>query len=289
MHQPSGDRARPGDRDLLPDDGAHGELEAVGGAGDTASRVAPHQRADERVVPQGLPNGDGIGIEVEQLAAARHGRVQVAQVRQDELALHVGRPRGILCIGRAQRDDAVPMGQAQAARVRAPLELLDSGQGPQPEELEYRGRVEGPPAGEAESNGLGGWFPAGPCSLCSARRPGAQPARSVGERLAHGVVALAHAGEARGEGHVSDREVGRLEQDAGRLAALGPGQRQWPGADLGGDEAVQLAGAVAEAVGQALDALAVDDAVADEAHGPCDGVGPDVPFGRARRGVGPAA
>ena len=105
----------------------------------------------------------------------------------------------------------------------------------------------------------------------------------------YGVVALAHAGEARGEGHVSDREVGCLEQDAGRLAALGPGQRQWPRADLGGDEPVQLAGAVAEAVGQALDALTVDDTVADEAHGPSDGVGPDVPFGRARRGVGPAA
>ena len=57
----------------------------------------PHQRADERVVAQGLPNGDGIGVEVEQLAAAGHRRVQVAQVRQDELALHVGgavgRPR----------------------------------------------------------------------------------------------------------------------------------------------------------------------------------------------------
>ena len=59
--------------------------------------------ADERVVPQGLPNGDGIGIEVEQLAAPGHGRVQVAQVRQDELALHVGRALGARCVRGAQR------------------------------------------------------------------------------------------------------------------------------------------------------------------------------------------
>ena len=30
--QPAGDRARPGDRDLLADDGAHRQLEAVDGA-----------------------------------------------------------------------------------------------------------------------------------------------------------------------------------------------------------------------------------------------------------------
>ena len=95
QHQPPGDGARTGDRDLLPDDGAHGELEAVGGAGHAAPGIAPHQRADERVVAQGLPDGDGVGVEVEQLAAAGHGGVQVAQVRQDELALHVGRAVGV--------------------------------------------------------------------------------------------------------------------------------------------------------------------------------------------------
>ena len=126
-----------------------------------------------------------------------------------------------------------------------------------------------------------------PCAV--PRRPRPQPARRVGEGLAHGVVALAHAGEAGGEGDVGDGEVGRLEQDARRLAALGPGQGERAGAHLGGDEAVELAGAVAEPAGQALDALAVDDAVADQPHGAGHDVGPDVPLGRARRGVGPAA
>ena len=120
-------------------------------------------------------------------------------------------------------------------------------------------------------------------------RPRPQPAWRVSEDLADGLVALAHAGEAGGEGDLRDRQVRRLEQDACGLAALRPGQGQRTGADLGGDEAVELAGAVAETAGQTLDAFAVDDAVADEPHGPGHDVGPDVPLGRARGGVGPAA
>ncbi len=107
---------------------------------------------------------------------------------------------------------------------------------------------------------------------------GPQAARRVREDLAHRLVALAHAGEAGRKGDLRDGQVRRLQQDAGGLAALGSGQGQRTGAHLGGDEAVELAGAVAEAAGQALDAFAVDDAVADEAHGPCHDVGPHVPL-----------
>ena len=289
QHQPPGHGACAGDRDLLSDDGAHGELEAVGGAGHASAGVAPHQRADQRIAPQGLPDGHGVGIEVEELSAARHRGLQVAQVREDELALHVGRAVAVLALRRAERHDAVPVGKPQAARVGGTVERLDAGECAQPEEVEHRGGVEGLAAGEAEPDGLR-------CGLllvapAQRRTRGArpQPTRRVGERLADGVVALAHAGEAGGEGHVGDGEIGRLEQDARRLAALRPCQGERTGAHLGGDEAVQLAGAVAETGGQALDALAVDDAVADQAHGPGDDIGPDVPLGRARRGVGSAA
>ena len=83
LDQPSGHGARPGDRDLLADDGAHGELEAVDGAGHPPPGIAPRPAAPTSgSSAQRLPDGDGVGIEVEQLAAARHGRVQVAQVRQ---------------------------------------------------------------------------------------------------------------------------------------------------------------------------------------------------------------
>ena len=74
------------------------------------------------------------------------------------------------------------------------------------------------------------------------------------------------------------REIGGLEQHPRRLAALGPGQGQWPGAHFGGEETVELAGAVAEPAGQTFDAVAVDDAVANEPHGAGDDVGPDVPL-----------
>ena len=191
--------------------------------------------------------------------------------------------------GARQRDDAVPVREPQAAGVGDAVERLDAGQRAQAEEVEYRGGVERLAAGEAEPDGLRcGLLFVAPTQR-RARRPRPQPARRVGERLADGVVALAHAGEAGGEGHVGDREMGRLEQHARRLAALRPRQGQRTGPHFGGDEAVQLAGAVAQTAGQALDPLPVDDAVADQAHGPADDIGPGVPLGRAGRGVGPAA
>ena len=52
---------------------------------------------------------------------------------------------------------------------------------------------------------------------------------------------------------------------------------------------VEVALAVGEPAGQAADALAVDDAVDDEAHRPGDDVAADVPLRRAGRGVGAAA
>ena len=156
--QPARHGARPGDRDLLADHGADGELEAVGGARHAAARVSPHHGTDQRVVAQRLPDGDRVGVEVEQLAAARHRRVQVAQVREHELAFDVGGPVPALSVvrARAQRDDAVPVGEAQAARVGDPVERLDAGERAQAQEVQHRRRVEGPAAGETKGDGLGG-------------------------------------------------------------------------------------------------------------------------------------
>ncbi len=78
---------------------------------------------------------------------------------------------------------------------------------------------------------------------------------------------------------MGDGQVGRLEQDARRLAALRPSESERSRADLHADDTVQLAGAVAETPGQPLDPLAVHDAVSDEPHGPGHDVGPDVPLG----------
>ena len=184
----------------------------------------------------------------------------------------------------------MPVGEPEAAPVGAVGTRLDGGQRAGREELEHRGRVEGAPAREAEPDGLArGAVTCRPPPEGRSGGTGAQPARGVGEDLAHRLVALAHAGESGGERDLRDREVGRLQQDAGGLAALGAGQGQRPGSHLGGDEAIELAGAVPETAGQTFDALAVHDAVTDEAHGPRHHVGPHVPLGRAGRGVGPAA
>jgi hypothetical protein len=62
-----------------------------------------------------------------------------------------------------------------------------------------------------------------------------------------------------------------------------------PAPHLGDKLAVQVAFAVSEALGQTADTVTVDDAVGDEAHGATDDIGPQVPLGRAWRGVRAAA
>ena len=119
--------------------------------------------------------------------------------------------------------------------------------------------------------------------------PAAQLGRGEREDLADGVVALADAAEAGGEGDVGHREVGRLDQQPGRLRPLGAGQGQRPRSHLGHQQPVELALAVAEAGRQPAHPVAVDGAVGDQPHGPGHHVGSGVPLGRAGAGVGPAA
>ena len=53
-----------------PDDGADGQFEPVGGSGNTPAGVHRDQRPDHRVGAEHFEDGDGIGVEVEQLATA---------------------------------------------------------------------------------------------------------------------------------------------------------------------------------------------------------------------------
>ena len=63
--------------------------------------------------------------------------------------------------------------------------------------------------------------------------PPPELARREREDLAHGVVELAHAREARGERDLCEAELGRLDQRARRLRALGARERERPGPELG--------------------------------------------------------
>ena len=243
----------PDDRDLLADDGAHGQLEAVGGAGHTPARIARDdgpRRASPRRASQ---TATGSASRSSSCRQRDDGGGQVAQVGEHQLALHVGRVGG----GpgrrrrrRAEGDDGMAVGQAQACAGRTrPSSDSTPGSARTPRNSSTDAGLNGRRHGSRRRIAWGAplsappaAWPAGPSG-----RSCPQPARRVGEDLAHRVVALAHAGEAGGEGDVGDGQVGRLEQDARRLAALRPRQGERSRADLRGDQTVQLARAVAEA------------------------------------------
>ena len=103
------------------------------------------------------------------------------------------------------------------------------------------------------------------------------------------VVELTHAGEPGRECNVGHRELGRLDQQPGRLGPLGARQGERPGPQLGHEDPLELAVAVVEPRRQPAHAVAVDDAVGDEPHGPRHHVGALVPLGRPGAGVGAAA
>ena len=117
----------------------------------------------------------------------------------------------------------------------------------------------------------------------------AELGRRRGVHLAHRVVELADAGEAGSEGDVGEGQVAGLDQGARGLCAAGAGQRQRAGAVLLGDHAVELAGRVAEALGQPVDAVTLDHAVGHQSHRPRGHVGRDVPLRGAGGRVGQAA
>ena len=246
----------------------------------------PGTRSPGRAATSGASSGslaehggdrDGVGVQVEQPAAARHGDAEVAHVGEAQRALHAARRRA------TSSTTAVPCGQAQRAAVGARGgHLLDAGDGARREEREQLVDLDRRAVGQAQGDraGAGRVRPAAPLP---------QLARRQREHLAHRVVELAHAREAGRERDLGEAELGRLDQRARRLRALRAGERERPGAELRGDEPVELAHAVAEPRGEPGDALAVDDAVADQPHRARDDVGARVPLRRARRGVGPAA
>ncbi len=154
---------------------------------------------DERVAAQGLPDGDGVGVEVEQLAAARHGggagragprgRARLPRRR----TVRSSAPSS--AVGGAQRHDAVAVGEAQAAAVGRSRRALDPGEGAGAEEGEHRRRVEGRRQGSRSRMawaagaraGAGPLAGGGPRRACAAgrsacRRRSGAPCRCTGAR-----------------------------------------------------------------------------------------------------------
>ena len=272
------DRAGAAHRHLLADDGAHGGLERVAAAGHAAAGMGRHERRQRRIAAEQGVGGDRVGVEVEQATHATHGRSEVAPVLQLELGAHVRAPAGPG--GAEHRHDAVAARQRQRAAVRGAVGVLDAGDRSGAQEGERRRQVVG-----LTHRQLDGHHPrprrrwaAGDLAAPSAF--GAQLAGRGGEHLADRVVELAHAAEPGGEGDGGERHRRRLDQDAGGAGALGAGDGDRSGAELVEHEPVEVALAVVEVAGEAGDAVAVDDAVGDEAHRPGDDVTAAVPVGR---------
>ncbi len=247
-------------------------------------------RGEQRIGGQPVVHRVRVGVQVEQGAQPVHRRGEVAQVGEGEPAVQ---PAAGRTVGRGEPvdlGDAVPERQGQGPPVRAgpgPVprdHLLDAGDGAQREEVQQVLGVDGAPVGQPqpEPAGRGG-------GAAVAAVLGAQRARGAVVDLADGVVELPHRGEAGRERHVGDREFGGLEEQSGGLRALRAGQRERACAELGGQLPLELAGTVAEPVGEPRDAFAVDHAVTDQPDRPADQVGAVVPLGRARHRVGPAA
>ena len=113
------------------------------------------------------------------------------------------------------------------------------------------------------------------------RRPRPQAGRGGFKDLTHGVVELADAGKPSGKCDIAERQVGGFDQYSGGLCTLRASQRKWTGADLGLQEALELAGGVADPGRQPGDTDPVDLAVGDEPHGPRHDVTTGIPFRRA--------
>jgi len=280
QHQASGVRAGGGRADLLPENGPDRQLLGVDRAGDPAPRCSRDQWGQQRVGGQGVVDGDGVGIEVEQSPAAADRGGKVAQVGQ-------GQPAGDVVGLRLEADDAVSVRQPQGATVGAVAPLLHAGDGRGGEVPEQVVGAQRAAEGEPDADrALYRWYLPDRAAAPSASCP--QLARCQGEHLADGVVELADAREAGGAGDVDHGQGGGLDQQPGGLCACGPRQRQRAGTELGAQLPLELTAAVAEPRGQPGDALAVDDPVGDQSHRPRGQVGALVPLGGARGRVGPA-
>jgi len=214
------------------------------------------------------------------VAGARDRGREVAQVREEEHGLEAAAV-GLL----AQRDRAVAPWQSQAAAVGLAVVGLDAGDRARAEEVEQGARGERAPAGQADPDRRHGRPLRGPRAAAAAPQLAGGPR----EDRADGVVELAQAREAGAEGDLRDRQVRRLEQDPRRLRALRPRERERTRAHLRRQHAVQRSLRVGHAPGEAGHALAVYDAVEDQAHRARGDVGAPEPLGRAGSGVRAAA
>ena len=101
------DGAGAGDRDLLTDDRADGELEAVDRAGDAEAGRLGDEGSEQAVGAEQVIDGDGIGVEVEEVTRPGDRRGQIPEVVEHEDGVD-----GRAVTSRSQGDRPVAVGKA---------------------------------------------------------------------------------------------------------------------------------------------------------------------------------
>ena len=182
-----------------------------------------------------------------------------------------------------QADDHRPVRQRHRTPVDTAIPALHTRHGVSGQEPPQPGWCERLADSEFECDGTAGG------TWCVGGTFGTQSSGRLGEHLAHRVVELPDAGEARGKCDVRHRHRGALNEHPRGGGPVGPGQGEWSGADLFTENPPELAWGVPEVLGQAVHPAPVHDAVLDQSHGTRGEVGVDVPARRTRDGIGEAA
>ena len=130
-----------GDRDLLAQHRADGELVRIGGARGPQSRPQRDQRRERGIGAEPLADRVRVGVQVEQAPDPLGRRRQVAQIAEVQMALEPARSRA----ASPTSATPVPCGQLQGPPVRpraprSPVSLLDAGDGPLAQVVEDLGR-----------------------------------------------------------------------------------------------------------------------------------------------------
>ena len=192
---------------------------------------------------------------------------------------------------------AGPAGRRRTARYVAPSTSSTPGIARGPRNASSAAKSNGSRRGSRSSMGTGpGAGVPSARSVVACRSDRGVPVAAVaqlgrGDRvdLADRLVELAQAREAGRERDVDDGQVRGLQQRPRHARALRPGQRERRRAQVVDEDPPQLPLAVAQAMRQAGHALAVHEALVDEAHRAAGDVAAQVPLGGARRGARDAA
>ena len=242
--------------DLLADDGAHGDLEAVPAAGQTQARTFFQQRPQARIVRQRGGDGMRIRIQVEHAPQAVDDVQQPCRRHAVQLEL-----QGMLVVRpRAHPQPSRRGGRADHARIAVLVHRFHPGQGAAAQEIQHGDEVVRRPITQPQyqraflgDHGL-------PTQIARRHPVGFQ----------EGGVESPHAAEARSQGHFGNRQTGFGQQLFGEQQPARAMHADRRGAQPVREQPAQLALAQAHALGQCRQRLFGQYSLIDQFQCACD-------------------